>query len=423
MSSTTAVRLSAAGLSAAQTSRAIVRGRHVNVAVMFVCQVVHSLTFIGIALYLPLIRDDLQISYTQAGILSAAATLSYALGQIPAGFLADRFGPRRLFFIGFVGWSLLCAMLGLIHSFWLAVVNLFLAGAFRALLFAPGLALLASWFPRERGATAMSLYMLGAYAGNIVLALIAPAMAVAFGWRHAFMLFALLGVLGAAGFFMLGGERPRTHGAQTLAVREALLLFRQKLLWLCSALQVIRFAAVTGFCLWLPSVLVADRGFSLAAAGLAVALSAALAAVANPLGGYISDRLRNPPLVIGASLGLLAAACLLLTWVQSAAAVLIVVGMGAVFMQIYFGPLYHVPVEIAGRRAAGTVVGFSNLFANLGGLLTAYAFGAVKDLTGSFNLGFIGIAVLCVIGIGLSVVLARLRRRELGRTGVLAQTA
>lgn len=413
MSSPATVRLSAAGVGAVRAPRAVEHGRNVNVAVMFVCQVFHSLTYIGIALYLPLIREDLHISYTQAGILSAAATLSYALGQIPAGFLADRLGPRRLFFVGLIGWSVLSMALGLIHTFWLAVANMFLAGAFRALLFAPGLSLLASWFPRERGATAMSLYMLGAYAGNIVLALIAPLLASVMGWRQAFMLFALMGVLGAMGFFVLGGERPRKLGVQTLAVREALHLFRHKVLWLCSALQVIRFAAVTGFCLWLPSVLMADHGFTLQGAGMAVAISAALAAVANPLGGYVSDRLGNPPLVIGASLGLLAVACVLLTRIQSPAGVLIVVGMGSVFMQIYFGPLYHVPVEIAGQRAAGTVLGFSNLFANLSGLTTAYALGAVKDHTGSFSAGFIGIAVLCVVGVGLSVLLARMRRREL----------
>ena len=421
MTSPATVRLHAAGVGTLMTPKAVIHGRNINVVVMFMCQVVHSLTFIGIALYLPLIREDLSISYTQAGILSAAATLSYALGQIPAGFLADRLGPRRLFFVGLMGWSLLSMALGLIHSFWLAVLNLFVAGAFRALLFAPGLSLLASWFPRERGATAMSLYMLGAFAGNIVLALIAPALALALGWRHAFMLFALTGVLAAVGFFMLGGERPRQHGAQKLALREALQLCRHKILWVCGALQMIRFAAVTGFCMWLPSVLVADRGFTLQAAGVAVALSAALAAVANPLGGYLSDRLKNPPLVIGASLTVLAGACVLLTWVQSSAAVLSVVAVGSMFMQIYFGPLYHVPVEIAGRRAAGTVVGFSNLFANLSGLVTAYALGAVKDHTGSFSAGYLGIAVLCVIGVGLSVALARLRRRELRRMGAHAQ--
>ena len=84
-------------------------------------------------------------------------------------------------------------------------------------------------------------------------------------------------------------------------------------------------------------------------------------------------------------------------------------------MQIYFGPLFFVPVEVVGQRAAGTAVGFSNLFANLGGLATAYALGAVKDITGSFKWGFLGISALCIVGVVLSIVLAHMRHQVLDR--------
>ena len=403
----------------AQAARARVdpatAGRVRNVAAVFVCQAFHSLTFVGLALFLPLIREDLHISFARAGVLSAAATLSYALGQIPAGFLADRFGPRRLFFIGLMGWSVLSLSLGLIHTFWLAVFNQFVAGAFRALLFAPGLALLASCFPRERGATAMSCYMLGAYTGNILLALAGPALAAALGWRSAFMLFAAAGLSAAIAFYSTGGEKPRQVTAQPFSIGEAVRHFRQRVLWVCGAIQLVRFSAVTGFVFWLPSMLVVDRGFSLAAVGLVVAMGAALSGLANPLGGYLSDRFGNPPAIIGASLSGLACACALLVWVESVPALLLVIAFGSIFMQIYFGPLFFVPVEVVGQRAAGTAVGFSNLFANLGGLATAYALGAVKDITGSFKWGFLGISALCIVGVVLSIVLAHMRHQVLDR--------
>lgn len=394
--------------------------RSINVAAVYLCQAFHSLTFIGLALFLPLIREDLQISYTEAGVLSAAATLSYALGQIPAGFLADRYGPRRLFFIGLMGWSLLSLALGFIHTFWLAVLTLFVAGGFRALLFAPGLALLASWYPRERGATAMSLYMLGAYTGNIVLALTGPALTAGLGWRTAFILFAAAGVCAALSFNALSSDKARKVSVQPFALHEALHLLRHQVLWLCSAIQIVRFSAVTGFVFWLPSLLVADRGFSLQAVGYVIAMAAVLSALANPLGGYISDRLHRPAAVIGVSLTGLACACALLVWVESTVALLMVIGIGSMFMQIYFGPLYFVPVEVVGPRAAGTVIGFSNLFANIGGLATAYALGVTKDITGSFALGFLGISALCVTGAVLSIALSRVRRRALMKTCPIA---
>ena len=60
----------------------------------------------GVGLFLVKIRDDLQITFAQGGWLSASSTLVYAFMQIPAGYLVDRFGPRRLFFIGALGTTL-----------------------------------------------------------------------------------------------------------------------------------------------------------------------------------------------------------------------------------------------------------------------------------------------------------------------------
>jgi len=389
------------------------RDRVNTVALVVFCQVVHGLTFSAIPLLLPLIREDLQISFTQAGMLSAAATLSYALGQIPAGFLSDRFGPKRLFFMGLLGWSALSLCFGLLLVFWLALITQLVAGAFRALLFAPGLALLASWFPPERRATAMSFYMLGGFAGTIVLSLGGPLLTAHYGWRAAFISFAALGVGTAFVYRALAKEKPRKQPLQNLALTDVFKLFRYPIMWVCSGLQFVRFSVVTAFNFWLPSLLVADRGLSVQTAGLVVAMSAAFTAPSNTLGGYVSDRLRNPPLVIGGALAILACTSTLLVVVESIPLLLLVIAVNSVFLQFYFGPLFFVPVEVLGQRIAGTTTGFSNLFANLGGFFTAYALGVVKDRAGTFTWGFVGISALCLIGVALSVVLARMRKRAL----------
>lgn len=384
-----------------------------TVSLVVLSQAVHFLTFSGLALLLPLIREDFRITFAQAGLLSAAATVSYALAQIPAGFASDRWGAKRLFFAGLLGWSILALALTLVFSYWVVLVMLFVAGACRALLFAPGLALVSSWFPPHRRATAMSLFLLGSFVGTIVLSLTGPHASAYFGWRAAFAFYALLGVAAAAVFWFFAAERREPHPVRRVDVKDVLRLFGNRLVWLCNALQFIRFSVVAAFNFWLPSLLIADRGFSLESAGLAVALSAACAAAANPLGGYVSDRLRNPPLVIGSSLAVVACTSVLLVTVQSTPLLLVVVALQSVFMTIYFGPLFFVPVEALGQRTAGLATGIGNLFANLGALVSAYALGAVKDATGSFASGFYAMAVLCGAGVILSFVLARMRRSGL----------
>jgi predicted MFS family arabinose efflux permease len=389
------------------------RAGSTTVWLVVLCQLAHGLTFTAIPLLLPLVRADLGISFTQAGMLSAVATLSYAAGQIPAGFLADRYGARRPFFIGLFGWSLLSMAFGFIHVFWLALISQFVAGAFRALMFAPGMALLAAWFPPQRRATAMSLYMVGGFAGNIVLALAAPLLAEHYGWRAALIVLAVPGIAGAIVFRAAAREPSARKAAATLGLSEITRLIRYPIMWVCCGLQFVRFSVVTAFVVWLPSMLVADRGFSVQTAGLVVAMGAALTATSNIIGGYVSDRLRNPPLVIGAAFAVLACASVLLVSVESVPLLFAMIALSAVFLQFYFGPIFLVPVEVLGPRVAGTATGIGNLCANIGGFVTAYVFGVIKDNAGSFAWGYRGIGVMCLAGIGLSVVLARMRTKAL----------
>ena len=129
---------------------------------------------------------------------------------------------------------------------------------------------------------------------------------------RSFILLSFLGLAAATVFFAVGQASPRQVRVRPFAVKEAISLFRHPILWVCAAIQFARFSAVTAFSFWLPMLLVADRGYSLQAAGLIAAISAAFAVPSNALGGYLSDRLRNPPLVIGASLTVLAGVGVLL---------------------------------------------------------------------------------------------------------------
>jgi sugar phosphate permease len=388
-------------------------GRRRTVVLVVLSQVIHFLTFGGIALLLPLIREDMRLTFAQAGMLSAASTVSYALGQIPAGYMADRFGPKRLFFVGMLGWSIFAVVLGLTHLFWIAVANQFLAGFFRALLFAPGVTLLASWFPADRRATAMSLFPAAAVIGTMIVALAAPIGVELVGWRLTFICFALVGLVAALVFGKFARDNPRARAAEHVGLREAARVLRHPVMWVCSALQFIRFTVGTAFIVWLPSLLHADKGLSLQATGIVVALAAAFSAPSNWLGGYVSDRLQNPPLVIGASLAVLACTSMAIVTVDSLPVLLAVVAFNAIFVQFYFGPLFLVPVEVLGHRMAGSATGFANLFANIGACLSAFGLGVVKDKAGTFTIGFFGLAALCVLGVALSFVLARVRRRAL----------
>ncbi|MGE3074276.1 MAG: nitrate/nitrite transporter [Dehalococcoidia bacterium] len=381
-----------------------------TVALLVVCQSFQGLVVGGVALFLPKIRDDLHLTFTQGGTLSAASTLVYAFMQIPAGYLADRFGPRRLFFIGALGTNFFGLTFGLLSSFPLAVANQACQGFFRSLLFAPGLVLISTWFPPNRRATAMGLYVAGGFSSNIVLNLVGPTLANHFGWRMPFLTFSLFGLAAAVAYIRFAKDAVAPSPARA-GVREALSLFRYPVMWILGGIQYVRLAVVLGTAFWLPSLFVDEKGFSLTTSGLLIALGAIVTAPSNFLGGYVSDRLRNPYIVIGVSLGVLSVTTSLFVLTDSLVALAGTMCLNAIFLQLYFGPLFAVPVEFLGAERAGISSGFSNMFANLGGFTFAYTIGALKDATGSFEVGFFALSTACVVALVLTLVLA-LRREH-----------
>ncbi|MBN1189410.1 MAG: MFS transporter [Dehalococcoidales bacterium] len=396
-------------MNTAVTGPAAKKDRITTVSLTVLCQSFQALSMGGIALLLPMIRQDLGLSFTQGGTLAAATTLVYAFMQIPAGYLADRFSPKRLFIIGIFGATVLSLTFGLVDNYWQALGNQVLSGFFRALLFVPGMSLVTGWFPANRRATATGLYLVGGATGSLVFNLAGPLVVNEYGWRVAFIGFASAGLL--AIFFLLrfGKDSPLSSSQKKEGLLESFKLFRYRVMWVCGGIQFIRLAVMMGITYWLPSLLIEEKGLSLQTAGVIAAVQAVLMAPSNILGGYVSDRLNNPIIVIAVSLGVLCVSTGILITATNIAVVIALVFINAIFLQMYFGPLFSIPVEILGVKKAGISSGFSNFFANLGGFSATFLLGAMKDTTGAFRAGFLVICGACLAGLILTFVLGWIR--------------
>jgi len=401
-----------------RNSRAVERDRIVTIVLTVVCQSFQALSMGGIALLLPVIRKDLGLSFTQGGSLAAAATLVYALMQVPAGYLSDRFSPKKLFSIGILGSTLLALSFGLVANYWQALVNQMLSGFFRSLLFTPGMALLTGWFPPNRRATAIGLYLIGGYSGSVIFNLVGPLLVARFDWRFSFISIASVGIIAILFLIRFAKDSPSRGERPKGNLLEAFHLFRYRVMWVCGGIQYIRFGVVQGITYWLPSLLINEKGLSLRSAGIIIALQVVLMSPSNMIGGYISDRLKNPILVIAVSLSVLGITTGLLIMANNMILLVALIFINAIFLQMYFGPLFSIPVEIIGAPKAGISIGFSNLFANVGGFSAAYLLGALKDRTGVFKPGFFAICGACFLGLALTWVLGRMRRKAIGPTAV-----
>jgi len=105
----------------------------------------------------------------------------------------------------------------------------------------------------------------------------------------------------------------------------------------------------------------------------------------------------------------LATTTVLLVHVDAIVPLIAVIAVQSLFVQLYFGPLFAVPIEFLGARSAGLTSGFGNFFANVGGFTFAYTLGALKDATGSFAVGLYSLSAMCLIGLVCTVALGRMR--------------
>lgn len=389
--------------------------RAMNVVLIMICMSFQVVALAAIALFLPLIINDLGFSFTQGGSLSAISIFLYALMQIPAGFLADRYGLQRVFFIGVLGTALLCLLFGMISAYWHALINQALTGVFRSLIFASGVALLTGWFRPERRATAMGLSLVGLFSGPFLINIIGPPIVAHSNWRAPFISFALLGILCAFLYQFVGKEAPGSGKISDVGLRHVSQLFGYPFMWVCGVIQFVRLGVMNGFAFWLPTFLIDERGFSLNAAGFVIAVRSLIMAPSNVLGSYASDRLKRPTLIIGVSLVILAATTSSLAFCRNFPLLLSLIFINSMFVQLYFGPLFAIPVEKYGGNMTATLTGFGNFFANLGGFAFSYLLGLLKDRTGHLGWGFHAISGACIMGFLFVIILERMRRQSPGQ--------
>ncbi len=383
----------------------------IQIALILLLQSFQTVSGAGIALLLPSIREELALSFTQGGTLAAANIFSYAVLQLPAGYLADRFGLRRIFLIGGFGTTSLLLTFGLIPNYRYAILNQTVAGIFHAFLFQSGLALLANLFGAQRRATAMGLTLVGIFSGQLAINAFGPALAQHSTWRIPFIVFGATGILSSLTYGCLGSSPTDGMPRQPLRIAEAVQLFAHPFMWVCGMLQYIRLGIIQGISFWLPSLLMDEKGIALGAAGLILAVRSILIAPSTMVGGYLSDRFRQPTAIMAISLIVLAMTTSALVVLPAGNWLIALIMLNAVFVQFYFGPTFALPIERYGTRMMGTLSGFGNLFANLGAFSATYLLGALKDRTGYFETGFYTLTGTCVIGLALTFILEQLRRR------------
>jgi MFS family permease len=252
-----------------------------------------------LAILIPDIKADLDLSDTQIGFLTGLAfTLFYATLGIPIARLADVHSRRTIISVSLVVWSAMTAICGLAQNFAQLTLARILVGVGEAGCTPPSHSIVSDTFPRAERAKALATYALGSPAGLLLGFLIGGWLTSEFGWRIALLAFGLPGLLFAAVIFFNLKEPARGHsdGIEIDDDRPPFwtvfrLLLGRRSFRHCVLGVSIHGIVYIGVVNWLPSFFVRTHGLGIAEVGVWLAFSLGLSQLTGIyLGGVIGDR-------------------------------------------------------------------------------------------------------------------------------------
>jgi NNP family nitrate/nitrite transporter-like MFS transporter len=359
---------------------------------------VSFMTWVLLGPLAPFLRDDLGLSATQQGLVTAIPLLGGSFFRPLLGTLGDRIGGRRAALIGMV---LTIAALVTGWRFASTVQHLYAIGLLLGIAgasFAVALPLASRWYPPEYQGLAMGIAGAG-NSGTLLATLFAPRLAERFGWAATLGLAALPIVVVFAIFALIARDspapRPRTSFADYGRV-----LRESDTLWL-SFLYSLTFGGFVGLASFLTTFFHEQYQVSRVVAGDFTTIVVVAGSFLRPVGGWLSDRVGGYRLLVG----LLAAAGLCLGIVASlppAGVAVAVLGVGMGLLGMGNGAVFQlVPQRFPDR--IGLVTGVVGAAGGLGGFFLPTLLGSIKDLTGHYTLGLA--IVTAAFGIGTVVLL------------------
>lgn len=347
------------------------------------------------------IQAELGFDEAAMGIVLSSWYIGYAIGQLPSGWLADRWGSRSALVLFSLIWSCLTAAMFFVSGYTGMLTVWFCMGLAQAGIFPAATKAVGVWFPAtERGSASGWLICGQSLGGAIATSLIAGMLTVV-AWQTTLLVVAVPGILWAISYraFVPDRYEPKAD-AMPFTVAFAAMFRSPSMILLCSQ-QFFRSAAMTFFWTWFPRFLQETRGVSQDSSGYFASLPGIAAMLGGILGGITSDwllrttgnrRLARQGVAVFGML-LCAAMTVAAYFIADPLAAVLCIAVG-VFWGVFGGVSgYSVAIEFGGKSVA-TVFATMNMCGNVGSALFPMLVGYYVANGGDWNFVLLFFAVL-----------------------------
>jgi sugar phosphate permease len=380
----------------------------------------HGFGRMAYTIILPAMKDGLNFSYTQLGLLGTGNFIGYLTMAIIGGFLAARFGTRIIIAAALILMGLTMILTGLSQSFGFAFTMRLLTGLGNGAAYVPAMALGSTWFTMKRRGFATGIVSAGIGAGTLISGLVVPPILTAYsadGWRVAWYILGGAVVLISGVVFLFVRSRPQDKGLRQVGADNQDLdrsvsaasdkvsslqwtsVYRMGSVWYLGIVYFFYGLSYIIYMVFFAAYLIKEMGFTQEWAGGLWAMVGGLSIFCGVIWGSISDRL-------GRSRG--AALAYLVLGLSYIIYAVIKVKFGFYLSAVMFGlTAWSIPTIMAaaagdfvGPRLAPAGLGFITLFFGIGQALGPVLGGYLADVSQSFTIPFLvagGISLLGMI--------------------------
>lgn len=359
------------------------------------------------------VKAEFELSDTQLGFLGGIAfALTYSILGIPLAMLADRGRRKGIISASLAMFSAMTVLCGAAGSFVMLALARLGVGIGEAGVNPASQSIIADLFPKEKRATPMAIVMAGAPVGMLTGLIGGSLIASTYGWRAAFYVVGLPGVLLAIVFWFTMRE-PERGGAdkREVSMRDAPSLIETfYYIWRTKSLRyavlAITVASIPGYgaSAWFPAFFMRTHELTLAQAGMIIGLGGALSGLAGALAGGIAfDRFAKTSMASAVRLMawsqmVAVPASILLFTIDHLVLAVIVMIIPAFCTSFYAGPTFALVQSLAQVRMRAVAASITMLTVNLIGLgLGPQLIGILSDLLSSqFSAGSLRYALAIV---------------------------
>lgn len=242
----------------------------------------------------PLIKTDLRLSDSELGFLASSFMIVYMCFAPFTGYLGDRIRRPLILGVSAIFWSISTVFSGIARTYGQLIFARSAVGIGEAGYATVSPSFLAEWFPVEKRARVMAIYALAIPAGSAVGYLLGGYLGQRYGWRNAFYIVAVPGMLLGLYSFFFKETPEKKERSEHIPLKGYLALFKNRTYLLICLSQAIGTFSIGGLAAWMPSYFVRTFGMSVARAGFLFGAVTVCAGIAGSFaGGWTADWLHR----------------------------------------------------------------------------------------------------------------------------------